>query len=92
MQLQSPLQRRGPAPVGCTGDTGEGPLATPDGRQHLALLYLRGNSAAGERSADTSRAETGSLSASPRKSHSPAPRGHSAQISGSPPVTTVYGT
>lgn len=88
-QLQRPLQRCGPDPAGRTGDGGEGPLATADGRQHRTRLSLRGNSAASDRSADTSRAETESLSASSRKSHSPAPRGHSAQISGSPPVTSA---
>jgi hypothetical protein len=43
-----------------------------------------GNSAASERFADTSSADTGSLSAVRRKSQIPVPCGHSAQIRGSP--------
>lgn len=73
-------------PCGGARDVGEGPLSASDGPQDLPAHGLRGNSAASERSAETSSAEIGLLRESRRNSQTSAPARHCAQISGRPPV------
>ncbi len=57
----------------------------PMARSTSLLIAWGGNSAASERSAETSRAEIGLSSESRRNSQTSAPAGHSAQIRGSLP-------